>query len=290
MASIRLIKRRIKSTKNIGQITKAMQMVAASKMKKAQDQAIATKPYSEKILEIVKSLSLKTDPKLHPLLKQQEEIKTYLCILITTNKGLCGSLNTNLVRSLNNFIQKNINKGINFDFLTLGQKGQSFVLKTGGHYLADFSDLIPFTKAVIPIVKTISDGYLKEKYSRVYLFYNNFINALKQEPVNKRILPLILPNAEEEIQLGKRKDVLYEPTAKEILDFLLPFYIETQVRGAILEGNASEHSARMMAMKNATENAQALMDGLTLEYNKARQQSITLEIADITTAKISLEK
>lgn len=295
MASTRIIRRRIKSTKNIGQITKAMQMVAASKMKKAQNIALAGKPYAFKILEVVRSLALKTDPKLHPLLRRQEGVKKYLFILITTNKGLCGSLNANLLRFVNSFLNRCRTKGISFDFITVGQKGQVFSLRTAGKYLADFSGSVPFTDAVNPSVNILTEGYLKRKYGRVYLGYNEFVNALKQEPTIKRILPISLVEKEEKTpellkEQMREKEVLYEPSPKKILDLLLPFYLETQVREAILEAEASEHSARMMAMKNATENALALMDGLILEFNKARQQSITTEISDITTAKISLEK
>jgi len=294
MASTRLIKRRIKSTKNISQITKAMQMVAASKMKKAQNLALAGKPYAAKILEVVQSLAKKTDSGAHPLLQRQENIKNYLLVLITTNKGLCGSLNTNLLRFINHFLSRQSEKGISFDFITLGQKGQNFILKTKGEYLADFSELSSFTQAVGPIAKIVTEAYLAKKYGRVYLVYNDFVNALKQETKLKRILPLDLPEKEElPVAIREKvreKYVIYEPSPKEILNSLLPFYIEVQIREAILEGSASEHSARMMAMKNATENAEALMDGLTLEYNKIRQQGITFEIADITTAKISMEK
>jgi F-type H+-transporting ATPase subunit gamma len=294
MANTKLIKKRIKSTQNISQITKAMQMVAASRMKKSQELALAGKPYAEKILEVVQSLAKKTDPKLHPFLRRQEKIKTYLLVLITTNKGLCGNLNTNLLRLVNNFIAEKSLKKISFDFVTLGQKGQNFILKTGGEYLADFSQLTPFTQAVAPINQIISRGYLQKKYSRVYLAFNDFINALKQEPAIKRILPITLPEKEKlPVTIKEKieeKEILHEPSPKKILDSLLPFYIELQIRRAILEAEASEHSARMMAMKNATENALALMEGLTLEFNKARQQAITLEIADIITAKVSLEK
>lgn len=292
MASSKLIKKRIKSTKNISQITKAMQMVAASKMKKAQNLALMGKPYALKISQVVHSLAKKTDPKIHLLLSKQEKIKKYLLVLITTNKGLCGSLNTNLFREVNAFINEKMRKKITFDFITIGQKGQAFVLKMAGKYLADFSNLSRF-ETIQPLSQIIIKNYYEKKYSRIYLAYNDFINALKQKPTISRLLPIHLSKKEELSPFIKsqieEKFILYEPSPKKILDNLLPFYIEIQIRRAMLEAEASEHSARMIAMKNATENAFALMEGLTLEYNKLRQQSITMEIADIITAKTSME-
>ena len=293
MASAKFIVRRIKSAKNISQITRAMQMVAASKMRQAQEKAISGKPYSEKIYEVTRSLALKVDPKTHPLLKRPEGKLYPLIVLITTNKGLCGGLNTNLLRSLNKFLNERFAENIQIDFVTLGKKGQSFVLRFGGGYLADFSKMTPFTDAVGPIVKLITDQFLRGKYNQVWLVYNNFINALKQNPKIKQILPIASKELiKEELEKEEKievKEYLFEPSADEILNTLIPFYLEIQVREAILEAEASEHSARMIAMKNATDNALDLMDGLTLEYNKLRQQLITAEISDITTAKISME-
>lgn len=271
-----------------------MEMVAASKMKKAQETALQSKPYSEKVLQIVQALAAKTDPKLHPLLKKPKQLKRILLILITTNKGLCGSLNTNLFRTLDKFLSQEKYQTITIDFITLGRKGQSFVTKTRWDYAGDFSDTTPPTASVGPISQILTQGFLQGKYSEVWLIYNDFVNALVQKPFLKRVLPIT--TLKEKVEKVEKKDTLevqeylLEPSAREILDFLLPFYLEIQVRDAILEAEASEHSARMIAMKNATENALDLMAGLTLEYNKARQAQITSEIADIITAKESMEK
>lgn len=292
MASTKLITRRIKSAKNIGQITRAMQMVAASKMRQAQQKALSGKPYSEKIYEITRSLAKKIDPNIHALLKKPEGKSQPLIILITTNKGLCGGLNTALVRSLNKFIKENFTEDTQIDFVTLGRKGQSYVLSFGGGYLADFSQTVPFTDAVGSITQVLTQQFLLQKTNQVWLVYNDFINALKQEPKIKQILPIVgeqLTREETGEKIIEEKEYLIEPSKEEILNSLLPFYLEIQVREAILEAEASEHSARMIAMKNATDNALDLMDGLTMEYNKIRQQSITSEISDITTAKISME-
>ena len=279
----KLIKRRIKSAKNIAQITKAMQMVAASKMKRAQNLAVQSKPFAEKIYQATSRLAERTDSSKHRLLKRHETIKKALAVVITTNKGLCGSLNTNLLRALDKW--KN-NKGFKLDFATVGKKGQSYAASSEGGLLADFSDQVPFADNIPALVKLATRAFLKNRYQEIWLVYNDFVNALKQKPKFRKILPIEEIKKEEVLQ--EKFEYLLEPSAKEILNSLLPFYLETQVRDAILEAEASEHSARMIAMKNATENANVLMDNLTLEYNKLRQQSITSEIADIATAKTTM--
>ena len=284
----RVIKRRIKATKNISKITKTMEMVAAAKMRKAQKEALSGKPYSEKLIEVIGSLTNLVDPAINPLLKEHEEVKKYLLVLITTNRGLCGSLNTNLLRTVNKFTEEVKGQGISFDFLTIGRKGQGFAARRGG-YLADFSDKVPFIGNTKAIISLIVESFLAAKYSRIYLVYNNFIHALKQEAKISPLLPISAIDIEE-----KRKkptgEIIFEPDPKEILEELLPFYLENQVRKALLESEASEHSARMVAMHNATMNANDLTYGLTLEFNKMRQSVITAELADITTAKLSIEK
>ncbi len=268
-------------------------MVAASKMKRAQKRAVEGKPYSEKIFEITTSLIEKADPKLHRLLRVPKKDSRPLMILVSTNRGLCGSLNLNLFRKLADFIAGKQKKRMRtYDYVVLGKKGLSFVVELGGGFLADFSDILPLSEAIGPLTETVSQRFTRNKNTSVWLAYNNFLNALKQEPTIRRILPLtgLRIRPQEEKALKIKVEYLIEPSPNEVLEVLLPFYLESQLREAIFQAEASEYSARMVAMKNATNNAVELMADLTLGYNKARQQAITLEIADIVTSKISMEK
>jgi len=206
-------------------------------------------------------------------------------VLISTNRGLCGSLNSNLFRMLLGWLEERKEKKI--DFITLGEKGQHLILKTGYELIADFSELSDFTEAVGPLSQIVTAGFLSGEYQQIWLVYSDFVSALKQVPTVKRLLPIATKLSLEE-KKGGWFEYVFEPSEEEILDWLLPYYLETLVREAILEAVASEHSARMVAMKNATNNALSLIEGLTLEYNKERQKTITAEIADITTAKISI--
>ncbi len=292
--NLKAIKKRTKSAGNIGQITKAMEMVAASKMRKAQKKALEGKIYSEKIFEITTSLMADINPKLHPLLKKPKIDSKPLIVLISTNRGLCGSLNLNLFRFLNNFLTKMEDK-LKIDFLTVGKQGFNQIIKTDKNLIADFSDAPNFYQTVAPIIELTTERFLQNQNTSVWLVYSDFINALRQEPKYKRILPLTglktdyAKDNKTEIGEKKKTDFIIEPSPEKIIDTLLPFYLESQVREAVFEAEASEHSARMMAMKNASDNAAELVEGLTLEYNKARQQAVTTEISDIVTAKISME-
>ncbi len=287
MASIRILRRRIKSAKNIAQITKAMQLVAASRMKKAQAAAIAGKEYAQKIYEMVTELASRTEVTNHPYLVRPSVLTgKRLLILISTTKGLCGGLNSNLFRyclkTYPNF-QKN-------DIVTLGKKGTGLVVRLGATLKADFSDTVPFVMAVPAVVDMIVKEYLAGQYDGVDIIFNEFKSAMRQTPKHKTILPLTLEVASDE----KKEDndfseFLIEPSKKEVFDALLPHYLENQVRDAVLQAEASEQSARMIAMQNATDNALSLIDGLTLLYNKERQSKITFEIADIVTARLAVE-
>lgn len=289
MANTRLIKRRIKSAKNIAQITRAMQMTAAAKMKKAQNLAISGRPYAEKIAEVVRELVKKIEQDQHRLLKANATGKT-LIILISTNKGLCGGLNTNLFRSLTKTFTED--QLANSSFVTLGKKGEMFLVRSHRELVADFSTQLPFTTHIPALTTLAVEGFVKGEYKEVYLFFNNFISALRQEPLLRRILPITdLPQelTEEQKTQDKGLDFVIEPTLSEILDPLLFHYLENQVRDSVLEADASEHSARMISMKNATDNAKELINILTLEYNKARQEKITYEISDMVTARLAVE-
>lgn len=292
MASERIIKQRIKAAKNIAQITRAMQMVAASKMKKAQNLAISGRPYAEKIAEITKKLVTQIDVNKHPLLKKNITGKS-LIVLISTNKGLCGGLNTNLFRHLIDLFPKE--EAVKQVFVTLGKKGETFLVRIKMQLLADFSMQVPFSSNINALSKFITDGYIKGELKEVYLVYNNFISALRQDPVCKKLLPIqefkLTSKTENTSEEDKEKlEFLVEPAVDLMLDALILNYLENQVRDAILEAEASEQSARMVAMKNATENANEFTNLLTLEYNKARQEKITYEIADIVTARLAVEE
>jgi len=278
----------MKSVVNISKITRGMQMVAASKMRKAQQEAMAGKVYAQKILKAVGELCAKTDPKLHPLLRQGDKRGKILVILISTNKGLCGGLNTNLFKAVHHwFFQKEENSSSSIVFITMGRKGREFVIKTGRQLIADFSRNYPFIQDVPALTSLIVDGFLKGEYRQVFLVFNEFISVFKQRPLKKPLLPLttleFLLTAEEKLPIWG--DFLIEPSPVAVLNSLLPHYLEIEMRSAILEAEAGEHSARMMAMKNATDNAVSLSAELSLEYNKARQETITNEIADITRAR-----
>lgn len=286
MAKIRIIKKRIKSATNIAQITKAMQMVAASRMRKAQEQAVRDKPYQNKIVEAVRELASRVDPSLHPLLRTGNLEGKELVILISTNKGLCGGLNNNLFR----FLLKRFEDKKNLLLVTLGKKGEGFVIKSGFGLVFDFSNN-NYLDSVSALANLFVKGFLDGIYKGVTVVFNRFISALKQEPTSIQILPIRL---EEKLELIEEKanisfsEFLIEPSVDAVLSALLPHYLEIQVRNAILEAFASEHSARMIAMKNATDNAKSLISDLTVTFNRLRQEKITYEIADMVTAQMSI--
>lgn len=291
MANIRLIKRRIKSATNIAQITKAMEMVAASRMRRAQLQAISGKTYAQKIYEMVMRLAPRVDPGNHPLLGIPKTISARrLIITISTNKGLCGGLNTNLFR----FMGREYSDLGRERHIVVGKKAASFVsrITTPEPILADFSEEVPFVRTVPAITAMITKSFIAGECDGVDIVYNEFISALRQNPRKKTILPLTLEGVGEikTQDVGPRAyDMLIEPDPETVFAALLPHYLENQIRDALLQAEASEHSARMIAMRSATDNAQALMEDLTLIYNKARQERITYEITDMVTARLSVQ-
>jgi F-type H+-transporting ATPase subunit gamma len=289
MANTQDIRRRIKSIRNIGQLTKAMQMVAASKMRRAQQQALAGRPYAALMNKVLVSLQKRTDPRLHPLLEIRE-VKKELVLIISTDKGLAGALNTNLFREAANFDQAKTS------FVVTGKKARQFVARTKRELLADFElkDAPSFveTKAVS---KFCTEKFLNREVDKVSVLYTHFINTVNQRSVVQTLLPIggfdlltseKAENAPEDVDpmLG----YVFEPSAELVLDAVLPYYIQYQVYQMILDARASEHSARMVAMKNATDNAKEFIKDLTLEYNKMRQASITTELLEIATAQMAL--
>lgn len=286
MASIRLIRRRIKTARNIAQITKAMQLVAASKMKKAQTQAQAGKIYAERIYGIVRRLARKVYFHEHPLLHGPRRLTgKRLVVLISSNKGLCGALNANLFR----FVLQQYPDIKRHDFVTVGKKGAGLVARSRVNLKADFSQTLPFSLAVPALTQLVTSQYLVNLYDGVDLIFSEFISALKQIPKRKAILPLAFEASELTPEGETSSEPLVEPSQEAVFEALLPHYLENQIRDAILEAEASEHSARMVAMQNATDNALSFIYDLTLLYNKARQEKITYEISDMVTARLAVE-
>ncbi len=296
MANPRLIKKRVNSVKNISKMTRALEMVSASKIQKAQEKALNSKPYAEKVYEIVQDFADKADRKSIPLMRLPLERNKALFVLISTNRGLAGGLNTNLYRELNKFI---VNKNYQeVEFVVVGKKGQSFAdLK--GSVVTDYSEMEPRENAATPIVSVLKEKFENEEIDEIYVVYNDFISALEQNPTIKMLLPIeahdlpkesveLMEGKTVKVEKGKNIDLNFETSAEQVLSQLLPFYLEVVVTEVLFEAEASEHSARMVAMKNATENAKNLSGELSLEYNKARQQAITTEINDIVTASLTV--
>lgn len=288
MSSARQLTRRIKSVSNISKITKAMEMVAASKMRQAQIQALASRAYSRKLDDILTQVSFNTNPKQHPLLSSQSETNKQAIVVISTDRGLTGSLNTNLFKSILKFQIQNTD----MDFYTVGKLAKDFTLKSDFNLVAEFGevgDKIEYEQAV-PISKLLTTEFLNGKYSTIWISYMDFISTLVQKPRITQLLPLQKQTLAEKQETGfvTNKEYLFEPDPKTILDWILPYYVELKVYQSLLEARASEHSARMVAMKSASDNATQLADDLTLVYNRSRQASITSELSDIVTATMTL--
>lgn len=288
MATLRDIKKRTKSVQNIAQITNAMQMVAASKMRRAQEQTQHFLAYAQKILEITKELADTVDASAHKLLQEGNPAGKKLLVIIATDKGLCGALNSNMFRQITKWYANFSAK----ECITIGKKAVGFARGNNLNISADFSGAVP-VKKIAAVNTYIVEGFLVGRYSEVEIIFNRFVNSFTQEPTRIQVLPIAyleqdLESAEQENK--KRADFLIEPSPDKVLDALLPEYIENQIRDAALSAEASEYSARMIAMKNATDNAKSLVDDLTLEYNKLRQMDITLSIADMVTARLAVEQ
>jgi F-type H+-transporting ATPase subunit gamma len=267
-----------------------MQMVAASKMRRAQEQVLATRPYAEKAWQVLSHLAAQrgVDEEVHPLLERRDEIERIAVVLITADKGLCGSYNHNMIQAAMRYIRE---LPYPVELITVGKRGRDAMWRLGQEIVSEFSDLPPQPGIldISPIARTAVDGFVSGRYDAVYLAHTDFINTLLQRPAFWQLLPI------HPLQLGVTPiseyrgvatpppgvEYLYEPDRRAILDTLLPRFTELQVYQAILESLASEHSARMVAMRNATENANELLDDLTLTYNRARQEAITKEMLDI---------
>jgi F-type H+-transporting ATPase subunit gamma len=276
MASQRDIRRRIGAVRNIKQITRAMQFVAASKLKRAQDATLAARPYSEKLDEVLADLATVLGGEDHPLLAEREGGKRLL-VLITTDRGLAGPLNTNTIRFAAREITEH--KG-DLAVVTVGRKGRDAMRRAGvpmDAHFAGFGDRPAFAD-VIPLARLITDDFLAGKIGSVDIVYSRFITTLTQKPETYRLLPI---EPSEDSQGIPGNQFIFEPNAAAVLEQLLPRYVATRLFQAVLESKASEESSRMVAMKNATENAEELIEDLTLSYNKVRQSNITREMIEI---------
>jgi len=278
LADIRLIRRRIKGIQSTAKISRAMEMIATLKMRRAQERGLAGRPYSEKIHQVIADLAALPQPEapLHPLL-QRRVVNKIAIVHITPDRGLCGGLNANLNRKAGSFI---LEQNIAVTLVTVGRKGRDFMRRYGREIRAEFTGLgdRPSLLDTLAISRIIIDDYTNGVIDLVYLVYAQFISTMVQKTVMQQILP-VEPAA---IPRAQNVDYIYEPGPGVVLGELLPRFVEMQVYHAILESIASEQSARMVAMRNATDNANELIEELTLMYNKARQESITKELLDIT--------
>ena len=280
MASGKEIRTKIKSVENTRKITKAMEMVAASKMRKAQDRMRAARPYGEKIRRIAANLSHALSEYKHPFLIKREHVRTAGLILITSDKGLCGGLNSNVLRMAVGHMKDFDAQGKKYQVTCIGNKGLGFMQRMGGKVVSHITGIgdAPHLEKLIGPVKVQLDAYLKGDIDALYIGYTRFINTMKQEPVFEQLLPL----SGEAVGSSKSKwDYVYEPDSKAVIDDLLIRYIEALIYQAVAENMASEQSARMVAMKSASDNAKTVIGELKLIYNKTRQAAITKELSEI---------
>jgi len=286
MASARDMRLRIRSIKNIAQVTRALEAVSASKVNKAVAQVEGTRPYAAKAWQVLKHVAMQPGSEsLHPLLTNRVDVKKTLVLLLSSDRGLAGAYNTNIIRfDMRSFGDKHDI----VEYITVGKKGRDLIMRRGGNVVAEFSDLpaAPSFMDVSAIGHLAVEKFLEGDVDEVYLVYTNYINMAKQIPVMKKLLPLAVDDSDALVrEYGTAKKMraayIYEPSPEEILDEVIPKFTALQVYQAILESLASEHAARMVAMRNATDNAHELVDALQLEYNKVRQQTITGDILDI---------
>ena len=280
MASGKEIRNKIKSVENTRKITKAMEMVAASKMRKAQDRMRAARPYGEKIRRVAANLSHALTEYKHPFLIKRDPVQAVGLVLVTSDKGLCGGLNSNILRLVVGKMKELDAKGVKYQSTCIGNKGFGFMQRMGGKVVSHVTGVgdTPHLEKLIGPVKVQLDAYLKGEIDELYIGYTRFINTMKQEPVFEKLLPL----SGEAVGSAKTKwDYVYEPDSKAVIDDLLIRYVEALIYQAVAENMASEQSARMVAMKSASDNAKNVIGELKLVYNKTRQAAITKELSEI---------
>lgn len=297
------IKKKILSTKNIQKITKAMQAVAASKMKKSQKKAFNGRPFAIETLKLLRNISKHTKES-HFLFQEPSKIKSVCCLVITTDRGLCGGLNANVFNLTEKYVKEKKQEGVDVNLLVFGEKGKGF-FKKRGYSLVDSSDVASlidneiFLSDVNPIAKAVIKDYLEKKYDLIRIIYSSFVSTFQQDAINQQVLPIkieeiqkvinkYLDSEKEEINVNSYSHYFYkiEPTEKETLNILLNNLIKIFLYQSFIESRASEHSARMIAMKNASDNAGDIIKKLNLSYNKFRQAKITQEIAEISASSM----
>lgn len=271
----------------MSQITRAMEMVSASKMRRAQRNVLATRPYADRLLDVMGELTSRASGVgAGSLLEVRPNVKAIGLIVVTPDKGLTGSMITNVLRRAGRVILDERGRGREVETLAVGKKGRDFLVRTGQNLVAEVTKLGDYPRLIdtIGIATSVIDGFRERHYDEVYVIYSEFVNTLIQRPALKRLLPVEAPNEPDE----KKWDYNYEPDQDEVLRALLPRFVEVQLYQAILESIASEHSARMVAMRNATDNARDLTRDLTLSYNKTRQANITKEVSEIASGAAAL--
>ncbi len=285
MAAGKEIRGKIKSVENTKKITKAMEMVAASKMRKAQERMRSARPYSAKIRDVASHLGQANPEYVHPFMKKHPNAKAQGFIVVTTDKGLCGGMNTNILRLVTSKLKDHAAESGNAKMVAIGNKGLGFLNRIGSTVVANVTQLgdAPHLERLIGPVKLLLDAYTKGELNAVYICYTKFINTMKQEAVVEQLLPLSSEEMAKQTKAGGTHawDYLYEPDAQSVIDDLLVRYVEALVYQAVAENMASEQSARMVAMKAATDNAGSVINELKLVYNKTRQAAITKELSEI---------
>ena len=280
MPAFRDIVRRIDSIRNTQKITKAMQVVAATRLRRAQAAVQATRPYADKMIEVLQTVGERATEYRHPFLVRREG-KRAVMILVTTDKGLCGAINVNNIRAATRYMNEHHTEGQRY--VTVGRKGRDFLLRYRREVIAEVIGISdrPTVAEVLPAITVALDEYAKGNTDAVILCYSKWISTMKQEPVVQVLIPAEIPTRDAAASAGPRADYIYEPDPESVLDGLLPRYVETQVFQAVLENKASEYSAKMIAMQNATNAAGDLINALTLYANKVRQAGITTELMEI---------
>lgn len=279
MASTREIRRRIKSVRNISQVTKAMEAVSAAKMRKAQSQVLATRPYAERAREVLAYIARLAGTEVHPMIQPRAVIKRVGILLVTADRGLAGGFNANVIRHAAALIREKRKAGAEVEVVTVGRKGRDWLLRYDPVVRAEFTKMPdnPTTYDIAPVVRVLIDDFNQGYFDEVYTVYTDFINTIKQVPVTRKLLPV----EPAETSVGMAPEYVFEPSPEAVLNQVLFGFTEVQILQALYESLASEHSARMVAMRNATDAANELIDTLTLTYNKARQENVTRELMDI---------
>jgi F-type H+-transporting ATPase subunit gamma len=292
MPSLKDIRGRIGSVRNIAQITRAMEMVAASRMKRAQDAILAARPYSDELRDVLSRVSAVVGEEVDPLLARRP-VRRVALIMITTDRGLAGSLNANAIRAALRFTQSRLSSNgdapVEIEAITIGRKGRDGLRRAGIPIAAHFSQLgdRPAYTDVTPIARLVTEDFLAEKYDEIHVAYSTFITTLTQRPEITQLLPISQPQQAEGAEV-ENDEYLFEPSAEAILSRLLPHFVAIDLYRAVLENQASEQSARMIAMRNSTDNANELIEDLTLVYNKTRQATITREMIEIASGAEAL--